>query len=207
MNDLLDRLADDVRPVRPLSLGHGRILAGTAALATIATVLVVFGVRPDLADGNPASLTLLVAGLFALLAVAAGWSATRLARPAVGGPQGGAHWVLAATLLLPAVSIVEFVSGSAGTMDVAFGLRCFAWGLASGLFTGVVLTHWLRRGATVLPEKAGTLVGLTAGAVGALAITLECSGSGLAHLGLWHVASVIVAALLGRVLVTPILRW
>lgn len=202
---LIDHLAEEGAAVRPLSLTEGRGLAATAGFATVAAFVGAFGFRDDIVAGHPQALPLVVASLFGLLAVAAGWSATRMARPAVGGSQGGALWVFAAVLLLPAISLIELASGE--HMDVAFGLRCLFWGIGASVITAVAMTMWLRRGAPVMPEKTGLLAGLTAGSVGALALTLECNGSALSHLAIFHVGIVAVWAVVGRTLIARALRW
>lgn len=208
LDTLIDDLAQDAGPVRHLSLTRGRIVALAASALFVAAFLALLGLRPDLAAGRPAPLILLVAGLFALTAVAAGWAATRLARPAVGsGNQTGAFWLLGAILLLPAVSFVEALLGNGISMDQGFGVRCLGWGLVASIITATALTHFLRRGAPVLPEKAGTLAGLSAGSIGALAVTLECSGTALSHLALWHVAVVALWTLAGRFALSRLLRW
>lgn len=208
MNDLIDTLSDDLQPVRPLSLTRGRWLGLGAAAFSVLGFLLLFGLRPDLAAGRPAPLVLVIVGLFALSAVAAGWAATRLARPAVGSVnQTGALWLFAAILVLPAASAIERALGHGADMDVAFGLECLSLGLAASLVTAGALTAFLKRGAPVLPDKAGLLVGLSAGSVGALAITLECAGTQLSHLAVWHVGIVALWAALGRWGIGRMLRW
>lgn len=208
MNSLIDSLSDDLQPVRPLSLTRGRALGLASALFTVVGFVSFYGLRPDLAAGRPAPLVLITAGLFALTAVAAGWAATRLARPAVGSAnQTGAFWLFGAILVLPSVSAIEYALGHGVEMDVAFGMRCLGWGVAASVVTAVAMTAFLKRGAPVLPEKAGLLTGLAAGSVGALAITLECAGTALSHLAFWHVAIVALWALAGRLVLSRLLRW
>lgn len=208
MNSLIDTLSDDLQPVRPLSLTRGRALGLAAALFTVVGFLSLYGLRPDLAAGRPAPLILIIAGLFGLTAVAAGWAATRLARPAVGSVnQTGALWLFGAILILPTVSAIEMALGHGVHMDTAFGLRCLSWGVGASVITAAALTGFLRRGAPVLPEKAGLFTGLAAGSVGALAITLECSGTALSHLAIWHVAIVAVWAVIGRWGLSRLLHW
>ena len=204
---LIDQLSEDMAPVKPLSVRSSRLMALGAAGITTAAVLLFLGVRVDIAAGAPSAVILLVAGLFALTAIASGLTATRLARPAVGGSQGGALWMAAAVGLLPAISLVEFLLGEAGPMSTEVALRCLVWGIAASVLTLGVLTWRLRQGAPVLPERAGLYAGLSAGAVGAFAITLECNNSQLLHLALSHVAIVAAMALAGRLLIPRIIRW
>lgn len=204
---LIDQLSDDMVPVKPLSVRTSRLLAIGAAALTTAAVLIFLGVRVDIAAGSPSPVILLVAGLFALTAIASGMTATRLARPAVGGSQGGALWMTAAIGLLPAISLIEFLLGGDSSTSTEVLLRCLYWGIGASLLTLGVLTWRLKQGAPVLPERAGLFAGISAGAVGAFAITLECNNSQLLHLALSHVAIVGVMALAGRTLVPRLIRW
>ncbi|MBW0144725.1 NrsF family protein [Sphingomicrobium clamense] len=208
MTNLIDTLADDLEPTSILSLTRGRIAAASVALATTIGVVALYGIRPDLAAGRPAPLILVTAGLFLLTAIAAGWAATRLARPAVGSAnQTGALWLFGAILILPAVSAIELALGHGVGINAEFGARCLTFGLIGSIFTASAITLFLRRGAPVLPEKAGLLTGLAAGSVGAFAVTLECSGTALAHLAIWHVGIVALWAAIGRWGVSRLLRW
>ena len=71
----------------------------------------------------------------------------------------------------------------------------------------LLLVGWLQRGAPVAPERASWLVGVASGAIGAFAITLECPADAIVHVGVWHVGIVLVAGLIGRLAVPPLLRW
>lgn len=204
---LIDQLSDDMAPVKPLSVRTSRFLALGAAAATVTAVLVFLGVRLDIQQGAPSPAILLIAGLFGLTAIASGLTATRLARPAVGGSQGGALWMTAAIGLIPAISLGEFLLGDGhGTSTTAL-INCLRWGVLASLLTLGVLTWRLRQGAPVLPEKAGLYAGISAGAVGAFAITLECNNSQLLHLALSHVGIVALMALAGRTLIPRLIRW
>lgn len=204
---LIDQLSEDMTSVRPLSVRTSRLLALGGAALTTAAVLLFLGIRADIAAGDPSPVILLVAGLFALTAISAGITATRLAQPAVGGRQGGALWMAAAIGLLPAISLVEYLLGVGEPTSSEVALRCLYWGIAASLVTLGVLTWRLRQGAPVLPERAGLFAGLAAGAVGAFAITLECNNSQFVHLALSHAAIVATMALAGRALIPRIIRW
>ncbi|WP_260482136.1 DUF1109 domain-containing protein [Sphingomicrobium flavum] len=204
---LIDSLADSAEPVRPMSVGQSRLMLGGAALFTVVAVLVLFGPRVDLAQGTASPVILMIAGLFALAAVASGWAATRLAQPAVGGSQHGALWTVGAIALLPAISLIEFLLGNLAPAEPEGVINCLTYGTLSSLVTLAVLTWRLKKGAPVLPERAGLYAGLAAGAVGAFAITLECNFDGLAHMTLGHVGVVATMAMIGRFGISRLIRW
>ena len=208
-NRLIDMLASDAMPVRRQSIRIGRMSLATIAAATFAVVFVTHGFRTDIMAGTPAPIVGLGAGLMLILAMAAGAGAIRMARPQVGAPGSGAPWAFATLLLLPMLAIAGIAAKpelSSG-LESESGLRCLAFGITAGAASLAFLAVWLRRGAPVAPQRAAWLAGLASGAIGALAVTLECPHNELAHLGIWHVAAVLVTAVTARLLLPRLLRW
>ena len=206
---LMDELAEEARPVRPQSTRLGRWTLAAVAAASIAGVYAIYGFRDDVMRMMPSPLLGLAIGLMLLLSIAAGASVVRMARPQVGAPSSGAPWALAALLLLPATVLVAIVAQPAlvADLDPDSGLRCLALGVAAGFASLVFLAVWLRQGAPVAPVRAAWAAGLASGAIGALAVTLECPKDALAHLGVWHVAVVLAAAGAARLVLPRFLRW
>ena len=206
---LIDQLTGSLEPGRPLSVGHGRLAVLGAAAVTLAAAIAVIGIRPDLLAIQPAPLVAVTGGLFALLALAAGLAATRMVRPSVGLVQSGWRWALAAVLVLPVMAILQVIAfpSRAADMEPAAGLVCLGLGLVASVLTVIVLAQFLRRGAPVSISRASWLVGLTAGAVGALAVTIGCPDETLGHQGIWHAAIVLLPALATRLILPRLLRW
>lgn len=206
---LIDTLASDALPVRRQSTWSGRLLLTAVAAATFAAMIATYGVRADIQAGSPAPMVGLAAGLMLILAMAAGAGAIRMARPQVGAASSGTRWALAALLLLPVMAIAGIAARPdlPSGLESETGLRCLAIGVISGAASLAFLTLWLRRGAPVAPQRAAWLAGLASGAIGALAVTLECPHDELGHLGVWHVAAVLVSALAARILLPRLLRW
>ncbi len=86
-------------------------------------------------------------------------------------------------------------------------MRCLQWGVLASFVSLGVLGWRLRKGAPVLPERAGLMAGIASGAVGSVAITLECNNSELLHLAIAHVGIVAIAATIGRFALPRIIRW
>lgn len=206
---LIDTLANDAQPVRRQSVQTGRAALAAIAAASCSAIFAVYGFRADVMAGSPAPMVGLAAGLMLILALAAGAGAVRMARPQVGAASSGAPWALAALMLLPALAIAGIAARPelASGMAADHGIRCLVVGLVAGTASLAFLTVWLRRGAPVAPLRAAWLAGLASGAVGALAVTLECPRDALAHLGVWHVAVVVVSALAARIILPRLLRW
>ena len=208
-NALIDELAGAAAPVRPRSTATGQVTFAGVAILTLVTVTLAFGSRPDLTPGRIPPMIGLTAGLLLIVAAAAGAGAVRMARPQVGAHGSGAPWALAALMLLPAISLAGIAAqpDSATGLALDGGVRCLLFGLGAGLASLAFLVGWLRRGAPVAPERASWLAGLAAGAIGALAVTLECRQDSLAHVGMWHVAVPLVAAGAARMTLPWLLRW
>lgn len=206
---LIDTLANDALPVHRQSTRSGRAMLAIVAAATIAAVYAAYGFRADIMAGTPAPMIGLGAGLMAILALAAGASAIRMARPQVGAPSSGAPWALATLMLLPVLAIAGIAARPqlAAGLESESGLRCLAFGVMAGAASLAYLTIWLLRGAPVAPGRAVWLAGLASGAIGALAVTLECPHDELAHLGIWHVAAVLVTAATARLMLSRLLSW
>ena len=209
LDTLIDDLAGMAAPVRRQSAGLGRLAMAAIAVATLALVYLIYGFRADVMTAQPTPMWSVAAGLMLILAVAAGTSAVRMARPQVGAPGSGAPWALAALLLLPAIALAGILEDPDRVAGLAIGpgLRCLTLGLVAALGTLAFLVAWLKRGAPVSPGRAAWLAGLAAGAVGALAVTLECPQDALAHVGVWHVGVPLVAGGIAWLLLPRFLRW
>lgn len=202
---LIDSLVADLAPVAPLRRGPALALTAAAVIASVMVIAASFGLR-----SHVSTLFLLSAGLFLFLGIAAALTLIDMARPQVGSDRTGWAWAAAMAALLPATSLLlglsNLSSAWAGS-DPRWGMLCLAMGLLSGLASAGVLVAWLRRGAPTFPERAGWVTGIAAGSLGIFAFSLHCPDDGIFHIGLWHSATVIAAALLGRLIVPRLIRW
>ncbi len=208
-NPLIDDLAADLAPVRPMKLAHGIALVALAVAGTIVLVELLDGLWRGIATGRASAFFFIANGMLGLLGTASALAVVRMAGPRVGNSHDGARWSLAMFAVLPAAALV--VLGLHGELrDVAhdpYGLDCFIAGSGFGALTFLALTGWLRRGAPVSPETAGTFTGIATGALGSFAYGLACPIDTLAHLGIWHALPVLLGAALGRLTVPPLVRW
>ena len=207
---LIADLVGDLAPVRPMRFGAG--LAGTLAATGIsaAAVIGLFGLRPDWLAGSANPMHLVATGLFGGLGLAATVTVITMSRPQVGSDHSGWRWAAAMAALLPVAALIVAMGRGRDVLaeaTVRHGADCFVWGSLASLLTFVVLTVWLRRGAPTSPARAGLVAGVAAGALGAFAFALHCPDNDIVHLGVWHGASVVAMAGLGRVLVPRLIRW
>lgn len=207
---LIDELADGLEPVKPIAPRHGQWLAVAAAVVTLAIVLVLWGVRPDVEHGMPDPAIAIVSALFVLGAVAGVATVTRMARPSLGSQYAGWRWALAAIAIVPLVALA-LIAGhheeAAAHAGDPFGLVCLARGSVASLISMAALFFWVRGGAPASPERAGLLIGASAGCIGAFSLTVQCDFPGFYHAAFWHVAIVAVAIMVGRFVLPRGLRW
>lgn len=208
--DLIEELCGDLAPVATVSVRRGRVLLFAAMLAATLAIAMIWGLRPDVTHFAPDPVVLFASGLFAILAIAAGWLVTRMGVPAVGNHYEGWIWPALSLALLPVAAL--FAAWKTPQLAHAhavhaLGADCLLWGILAGLIPALAMTIWLRRGAPTSPERAGFMIGLVGGASGAFAITLECDFPGIVHPAIWHLAIVGVGAALGRIALPPLLRW
>lgn len=211
IDQLIDGLTDELRPVRPRRLLHGGLLVGVGWLVVGGVLLWLFGMRHDLAAGSAMSpLPLLAFWLIVALGVAAAWSALRMGLPGVGRDYSGWRWAGLAALSLPLSAIVMGLGdhlGAAEAIRPENGMRCTVDGLIAGLGVAAALFAWLKGGAPTSPTRAGWVIGIAAGASGATVVALHCSSNDMMHIALWHGLAVMLSAIAGRLFLPPLLRW
>jgi hypothetical protein len=210
LDALLDRLSDDLAPVTPLDDRPARLLVAALLVLVAAALLVWLGPRPGLMALPLQPMFLLRCGTLAVLAVISVAAVLAQAHPAVGG--GSQSWKAAAAMaaLFPLVGAVMALTDpehARAVLAMADGWECLRMSLMSGALCAVPMVLHLRRGAPVAPERAGLLVGLAAGSLGALAYNLHCPHNSIIYIGLWYGLAVAAAALAGRLVVPRLIRW
>jgi hypothetical protein len=208
-NPLVAELAADLEPVRPLKLAHGALIILAAAAVSIALVELTEGLWRGMFDSRVSPFYFITNGMLGLLGAASAMAVVRMAKPQVGNSHEGARWSLGMLLLLPVTALIIVASQGtfAEVVSDPYGLDCFVSGSAFGLITAAALTLWLRRGAPVSLNAAGLFTGVAAGAIGALTYGLACPIDHAGHLGIWHVAPVLLSAVAGRFAIPPLVRW
>jgi hypothetical protein len=214
LESLLDRLAKDVRPVQPLADRPALVTLGTVLLAAALLMLAWLGLRPDLMAGQPHPMFLLRSGTLAMLGLVSVAAVLAQAHPGVGrGNAGlGQGWKVAAAmaLLFPlsgAIMALDQPDHAMAMARAASGWQCLRMSLGAAFLCAVPLVLHLRRGAPVAPERAGLLVGLAGGSLGAFAYNLHCDYDSMVYTGLWYGIAVGSAAVAGRLFVPRLIRW
>jgi hypothetical protein len=205
-----DHLIADLRPVSVLRPAGAVLLAMSATSIAAAAMALTYGLRPDIIAMTPHPMVLLRAGMLLLLGTAAFVAVIGSARPSVGNGHSGWAWALAAALLFPVTAALMLISAGelpVGALAPRIGGYCLAVGGGSALLIGAALTFWLRKGAPTALNRAGWLVGLTAGSFGTFVYSLHCPMNTIYFIGLWYSLAVGLASVAGRLIVPRIIRW
>lgn len=219
--NLIADLTADLTPVKRVNPREGLILIGAATLIAAIACIAIFEFWMGMFTGEASAfywitnLLLLVLGMASASALVAG------ALPHVGARGSAPFWSAAMLAVVPIAAIItvgaiEANGAHAHAHSHAHSVfddpmtwywECAAYGTAAGLLVAMPTVMFLRRGAPVSLERSGWLVGLTSGALGALAYNITCPLDTIAHVGIWHTAPVLVWALAARLAVPPLIRW
>lgn len=208
-DELIDALAVGLEPVKPAR--PSLLLLSAAAVAAVAGVIVLLGVRPDLLQAMGGGAPWMKALYTLALTAAAVWLATQLGRP-------GADARLAALGLLAVVA----VAAAAGVIEVVMTTpdqRLVVWLgrtwkicgrniLLIAFVAGPFVYGAVRRMAPTRPAAAGAALGVISGAVAATAYgLLHCPEATIAFVATWYTLGVAAAGALGALIGRFALRW
>ena len=208
-NSLIDNLVDDLAPVRTLKPSSGLAVAAILTIAACSSVAFFMGVRGDLAMGMAHEMFFLRTGVLLMLGIATAFAAANMARPGVGNLNRGWIWALITAGLFPLTAAIMSAINMppVEALRPTEGLRCLTVSSISALIIGGGLTFWLRQGAPTSPERAGWLVGISSGALGAVAYNIHCPFNDIYYIGFWFTLPVLVSAIGGRIIVPRLIRW
>ncbi|MFT7289289.1 MAG: hypothetical protein ACI87W_003419 [Halieaceae bacterium] len=210
-NPLIEQMAAELQPVRSIRFRDGLILVGVAVLVTILAVEIIDGLWRGAWAGKASALFVITNGLLLVLGCASANSVLRMASPRVGNSHDGPKWAMAMVAVLPLAAFGTLLGHdhdhALAALNDPYGPSCFGAVLMASVLTAGAMLFWLRRGAPVSPSTAGLHIGVAASALGSAAYGLACPLDGVVHLGIWHIAPVLVGASIGRFLLPPLLRW
>jgi hypothetical protein len=206
--DLIGVLAASAGPAPRAPVARRLAPAALLGLAVAVSLAVAgFGLLPAGAFDAGAFTKLAYAGA---LASAAGWLASRHARPAM---PTAAPWLLvalvaAAMVALGAASLWQAPAGErVATLFGQYWLVC-PWAVFALSLPALAASLWALRGlAPTRPRLAGLSAGLLAGALGALGYALTCPESAAAFVAAWYSLGVLLTGLAGALLGPRVLRW
>jgi len=207
---MIASLTEDLAPVRSFSPRHGALLVTAAVAVSIAAVVFFEGFWHGPLAGEAAPFFWIATGLLLVLGLSAASAVIMMASPRVGNRHDAPKWASAMFAVLPVAAVISVLPHEHGAQAITsdmYGMHCFLASLASSLSVGAAMILWLRQGAPVSLNTTGWFTGIAAGSLGTLAYGLSCSIDTVTHLGIWHVLPVAVSALVGRIVVPPLVRW
>ncbi len=202
-------LVDELEPVKTLSPRRPLMIAAAITALMLALVATMRGVRPDVLAGHPDAMFLIRSGILLLLGGGTAHAVLGMASPAVGKPQMSWQMALAAAFLFPIAAFIVAMTGDMGNaMAEMYSVgRCLMFSAIGAAATAVPMILHLRRGAPTSPARAGWLVGIASGGLGAFAYNIHCPFNSIVYIGIWYTLTVGVCAVVGRLVVPRLVRW
>lgn len=210
-DELIAMLASDAGPVVPRVWRQRYALAlGAGVLGASLLMVLLLGVRPDIADAVRLPMFWVKLVFPAVLAAVTLLAAVRLSRPGMTlGRLGSALaapvlaiWLLAGLSLLGAAPedrgmLIWGETWAACLVNVPL--------LSVPAFIGLL---WVMKTlAPVRPALAGAAAGLLAGAVSAAVYALHCPELAAPFIGIWYTLGMLIPTALGAMVGTRLLRW
>ncbi|MBU2166778.1 MAG: DUF1109 domain-containing protein [Alphaproteobacteria bacterium] len=207
-DDLIGALAAGLEPVRPARIHPLWIVAGFAA--SVVGVLLMLGLRPDLASAMAGPTFWLKALYTSAMAGAALVLVTRLGRPGVGA-RSALYGVLGIVGLAIVFAGVELAVTP--TTDWTRSWLGLTWTLCArnillmSVFAAPLIWLGARPLAPTRPVASGAALGLLTGAIAATAYGLHCPEATAPFVATWYTMGMAVAAGIGAVIGRFALRW
>lgn len=202
-------LVDDLHPVKVLDRRGPLLIAAAITLVMLVIIALMRGVRPDVLEGHPDAMFLVRSGVLLLLGGGTAHAVLGMASPAVGKVQLSWQMALAAALLFPIAALFGALTGN---MDAAMGEmysvgQCLMFSAIGAAATAIPMILHLRQGAPTSPIRAGWLVGIASGGLGAFAYNIHCPFDSIVYIGMWYTLAVGICALAGRLIVPRLISW
>jgi hypothetical protein len=211
MNDFLDGLVSDLKPVRPRRPYLEALMLAGLCLAELALWLALDQARPHLmqvAQTTPAFWWKLAS--FGLVAGLGATTAISSFNPAV-SPRRGLMWIAAAIALYLIGGL--FLVGPAGRMgilqrlDWRDGVECLGRVVLLSAPVMVVLGAFMRAGAPTHRAQTALASGICAAAWAAFVFTFACPHDDPLYVVVWYTLACALSAVVARVLLPTVTRW
>lgn len=208
---LIDALSNNLEPVQSGRLERTLALAIiVGAIAAFCVMLATLGLRADFGDSDHLSFLALKLVFASSLVATCAALLIHLMRPA---RTPGRRLVL---VLVPfvVISVAAFAALAweppASWHMLLLGTQWATCLVCIPLFAAIpfaTLTWAIRNGAPTDLRRAGAIVGIVAGALGAAAYAFYCPDDSLPFIAVWYSAAIALCALVGAVLGPRLLRW
>jgi hypothetical protein len=208
---LVDRLSQDLRPVRRRSIVREALLLLLLAVVEIAAFLGMGFMRPDMPVAMEAPSfwwKLTSMGLIAIL----GAGVAILSADPVRSPRRGLRWILVCIVAILASGWLIDAAGHGladlvRRLDWMQGLQCVWKMVVLSIPPAIALGVLIRRGAPT--DRAGTALaaGLSSAAWGALVFVFACPSDDPLYIAVWYTVGCSIVTILGRTTLMRLTRW
>ncbi len=196
----VDRLAADLRPVRPLWPPRIRLAVWLALESAVLGVVALSGVRPDLAAQLLDWRYLVEMGALLVVGVLSAAFSLRAAVPSLEPRRAESALTLVLAVAAGLGSLAQPMHAPETLAEfIAAGGPCAVKTALLAALPWIALILALRRGAPLVPMTAGALAGGAAFVLSFAMMRLACPMDERLHLLVWHVLPVAVGAGLSTV--------
>jgi hypothetical protein len=210
-DSLVDRLSQNLRPVRRRSVRREALLLLLLGVVEVAAFLGMGFMRPDMPVAMEAPSfwwKLTSMGLIAVL----GAGVAILSADPVRSPRRGLRWILVCVVVIFASGWLIDAAGN-GLADLVRrlawtqGLQCVWKMVVLSIPAAVVLGGLVRRGAPT--DRSGTALaaGLSSAAWGAFVFVFACPSDDPLYIAVWYTVGCSIVTLLGRAILMRLSRW
>jgi hypothetical protein len=210
-DSLVDRLSQDLRPVRPRSIKWEVLLLLLLGAVEVAAFLGMGFMRPDMPVAMEAPSfwwKLTSMGLIAVL----GAGVALLSINPVRSPRRGLRWILVCVAVIFASGWLIDAAGDGladlvRRLDWTQGLQCVRTMVALSIPATIALGGLIRRGAPT--DRSGTALaaGLSSAAWGAFVFVFACPSDDPLYIAVWYTAGCSIVTLLGWWILMWLSRW
>lgn len=207
----IDLLVADLKPVRPGAMRRQVLMAlGVCALISLAIVLSLWGVRPDITTAL-STMSFWAKETFVIALALAGIGAMLgLARPD-GVARMSANLAIGAAVIMAFLAVLQLAASPPDLWrhlvmgKTAAVCPWLIMLLAFPILAGALLV--MRRMAPTRLTAAGAAAGLAAGALSALVYSVSCEESTMPFIFVWYGVAILAMTLIGAALGRRVVRW
>ncbi len=201
-DSLVDRLSQNLRPVRPRSIKREALLLLVLGAIEVAAFLGMGFMRPDMPMAMEAPSFWWKLASMGLIAVVGAGVALVSADP-VRSPRRGLRWMLACIAVIFATGWLIDAAGDGVAelvhrLDWTHGLQCVWKMVALSIPPAIVLGGLIRRAAPT--DRSGTALaaGLASAAWGAFVFVFACPSDDPLYIAVWYTVGCSIVTILGR---------
>lgn len=210
-DSLLDRLSQDLHPVRRRSIRRDALVLLVLGIVELAAFLGMGFMRPDMPVAMQAPSfwwKLISLGLIAVL----GAGVAILSSDPVRSPRRGLRWILVCIVVIFATGWLIDAGGNGladllRRLDWRHGVQCVWKMVALSIPPVIALSVLIRRGAPT--DLAGTALaaGLASAAWGAFVFVFACPSDDPLYIAVWYTVGCSIVTMLGRTILVRLSRW